>query len=170
MRNLLCAYNPINVFSNPKTQPVESETRTYQGRVGSGRTAGRRGGAGQDADRTVRPGDKRPAYPPRHRKTNVLNVSPEARTSEILCKPMEEHNDRLTSGLSAGREALFIPGCSPVDRCLFVSVNPFHARHIREQGTCGFWKPDNLPAATQNAAKRICKDNTLAFIFSQLLN
>ena len=28
--------------------PVESKTRTYLGRVGSGRTAGRRGGVGQD--------------------------------------------------------------------------------------------------------------------------
>ena len=31
-------------------------------------------------------------------KTRRLNVSPEARTSKILCKLMEEHNDRLTSG------------------------------------------------------------------------
>ena len=28
----------------------------------------------------------------------VLDVSLEARTQEILCKPMEEHNERLTSG------------------------------------------------------------------------
>ena len=32
---------------------------------------------------------------------NVLNDSPEARTSEILCKPMGEHNGRLTSSLNA---------------------------------------------------------------------
>ena len=30
------------------SKPVESKTRTYHGWVGSGRTAGRRGGAGQD--------------------------------------------------------------------------------------------------------------------------
>ena len=30
------------------TEPVESKTRTYHGRVGSRRTAGRRGSAGQD--------------------------------------------------------------------------------------------------------------------------
>ena len=29
-----------------------------------------------------------------------FNVSPEARTSEILCKPTEEQNHRLTRGLS----------------------------------------------------------------------
>ena len=32
--------------------PVESKTRTYHGRVGSGRTAGRRGGARQDGTPT----------------------------------------------------------------------------------------------------------------------
>ena len=31
-----------------KTRPVESKTRTYHGRVGTERTAGRRGGVGQD--------------------------------------------------------------------------------------------------------------------------
>ena len=31
----------------------------------------------------------------------VLNVSSEARTNEILVKPMEEHSKRPTSGLSA---------------------------------------------------------------------
>ena len=80
-------------------------------------------------------------YSPRKQKSTVLskasrkhrfNVSPEARTTEILCKPTEEQNDRLTRGLSAGREALFDPGCRPVERRLFVSVNPFHARHVRE--------------------------------------
>ena len=48
-------------------------------------------------------------YSPRKQKFTVpskaskkcrFNVSPEARTSEILCKPTEEQNDRLTSGLS----------------------------------------------------------------------
>ena len=39
---------------------------------------------------------------------------------------------RLTSGSSGGREALFLPGCWSICRRLFVFVNPFHARHIRE--------------------------------------
>ena len=34
-------------------------------------------------------------------KTRRLNVSPEARTSEILSKPMEEQSPRLTTGSSA---------------------------------------------------------------------
>ena len=33
-------------------------------------------------------------------KTTVLNVSSQARTKEILCKPVEEQNVRLTRGLS----------------------------------------------------------------------
>ena len=63
--------------------PVESKTHTYHGHVGSRRTAGRRGGVGQDWMPTEQ-------------------FSPEARISESLCQPMEEHNERLTSGLSAG--------------------------------------------------------------------
>ena len=41
-------------------------------------------------------------------KTNVLNVSSEARTKEILWKPIEEQNERLTLGLSLGPRALFV--------------------------------------------------------------
>ena len=45
---------------------------------------------------------------------------------------MGEQNPRLTRDLSVGRKALFVPGCWPVNRRVFVSVTPFHARHIRE--------------------------------------
>ena len=38
----------------------------------------------------------------------------------------------MTTGLSPGQEALFVPGCRPVERRLFVYVNPFHARYVRE--------------------------------------
>ena len=38
--------------------------------------------------------------PSKASKTIRFNVSREARTSEILCKPTEEVNPRLTSGLS----------------------------------------------------------------------
>ena len=65
-------------------------------------------------------------------KKRRLNVSPEARTSEILFKPMEEQNPRLTTSSSLGREALFLPGFRPVERRLSVSENPFYARHVRE--------------------------------------
>ena len=39
---------------------------------------------------------------------------------------------RFIRGLSPGRKALFVPGCRPVERRLFVSVNPFYARHVQE--------------------------------------
>ena len=72
-------------------------------------------------------------------KTCRLNVPPEARTSEILCKPMGEQNPRLTTGASAvyprfiteTRSAL-CSGFRPVERRFFVFVNPIHARHVRE--------------------------------------
>ena len=38
--------------------------------------------------------------PTRVPKTTVLNDPSEARTKEILCKPVEEHNERLSRGLS----------------------------------------------------------------------
>ena len=39
---------------------------------------------------------------------------------------------RLTTGLSAGRKSLFVSGCWPVYRRLFVYLNVFHAMHVRE--------------------------------------
>ena len=67
----------------------------------SGRGARRCGGAG--SGRTGRrqnssPKRKPSLVPSKASKPSRLNVSPKARTSEILCKPMEEHNDRLTTG------------------------------------------------------------------------
>ena len=77
--------------------PVDSKTRKCNGRVGSGRTAGRRGGVGQNSS------SRRQAtlVPFKVSKTRRLNVSPEARTTHIVCKTMEEQNLRLTRGLSA---------------------------------------------------------------------
>ena len=42
------------------------------------------------------------------------------------------HRRQLSNDLSAGRRPLFVPGCGPVHRRLFVSVNLFHAEHVRE--------------------------------------
>ena len=50
-----------------------------------------------------------------------LNVSPEARTQ----RPVDK---RLITGLSAGREALFVPGCGPVDRRLSCVCKPFSCK------------------------------------------
>ena len=67
---------------------------------GSGRGAQRSGGAG--SGRTGRRQNSSPRRqatlaPPKASKTRRLNDSPEARTSETQFKPMEEHNDRLTT-------------------------------------------------------------------------
>ena len=82
-------------------QFVEYKTRTYHGRVGSGRrTAGRRGGAGSGRTGRRRIGSPRrqPSLAPSKASYRpVLNNSSEARTSEILCKPMEEQKPHLTS-------------------------------------------------------------------------
>ena len=50
------------------------------------------------------------SYVPVLQKTLVLNDASEAGTNEIPFKPMEEHNERLTSALSAGRRPLFVHG------------------------------------------------------------
>ena len=66
----------------------------------SGRGA-RRGGAGQTGPPTEHFAQETSV--PRtlqgtETQTRLLNVSPEERTSEIVCKPMAEHNERLTTG------------------------------------------------------------------------
>ena len=106
---------------------------------GSGRSARRSGRArsGKIAcQQNYSPTKQKFTDPSKASKKRRFNVFPEARTCEIQCKPTEGQNQRLTrglspgyhrfiTGLSAGREALFLTGCRPVDRRLFVSVNPF---------------------------------------------
>ena len=70
-------------------------------RVGAHGRVARRGRAGLFANRTVRLGNNPSSHSPKASKTRRLNVSPEARTSESLCKPMEEQSPRLTTGSSA---------------------------------------------------------------------
>ena len=125
-----CMLDTDNVKCRIQNPDIPRSGRS--GRVGEPGGAARRGRARLGANRTIRPGNKMSIVPSKASKTRRFNVSREARTSEILCKPTEEANQRLTSGLSAGREALFVPGCRPVEQSLFVSVNPFHARHVRE--------------------------------------
>ena len=97
------------------SRPVESKTRTHHGRIGSGRrTAGRWSGAGPGRTGRRRIGSprKQPTLVlPKASKIPVINVSLEALTKEIPCKPMEKQKPRLTGGLLAGRDALFVPGC-----------------------------------------------------------
>ena len=70
-------------------------------------------------------------------RTRRPNVSPEAQTSEVLCKP--NGNTKITietqslTCLSPRREGLFLPGCWPIKKLSFVFENPFHARHVWEK-------------------------------------
>ena len=81
--------------------------------------------------------------PSKASKTRRLNVSPEARTSEFLCKPMEEQKPaqdrRFIRGSSAvwqrdEKRSLFLAADQWTD-AFFVSVNPFHAKHVRKRAT-----------------------------------
>ena len=115
---------PFSCKACPGTCRVKAWT--YHGRVGSRRrTTGRRGGAGPGRTglrRIGKPRRKPFLVPFKASNAPVLNDSSEARTREIPCKPKEEQNLRLTSGLpvvykrfisglSAGRNPLFVPGC-----------------------------------------------------------
>ena len=83
--------------------PVESNARTYHERFGSERPAERPGGFGQDKVPTELFVGKKKIHRTfkKASKRHRVNVSPEARPSEILCKPTEEQNHRLTRRLSA---------------------------------------------------------------------
>ena len=110
---------------------------------GSGRGSARRGGeAGSGRiGRRQNSSPRRQAslVPSKASKTRRLNISPEARASETRFRPMEEHNGRLTSGLSAVDIGFITKMRSPLCSWLLTSgptlfdpVSPFHARHVRE--------------------------------------
>ena len=66
---------------------------------GSGRSARRSGRAGSGkigCQQNYSPRKQKSTVPSKASKKRRFNVSPEARTSEILCKPTEEQNQRLT--------------------------------------------------------------------------
>ena len=103
----------VSNLSNPKPGHTTS---------GSGRGArrSRRAGSGKiGCQQNYSPRKQRSTVPSKASKKRRFNVSPEARTNEILCKPNTATkpavNMRLITGLSAGREALFVPGCRPVE-------------------------------------------------------
>ena len=52
------------------------------------------------ANRIIRPRNKSPPFPPRHRRTSLHRLS-RSTNKRNLCKPTEEQNQRLTHGLSA---------------------------------------------------------------------
>ena len=57
--------------------------------------------AAQDADGTVRPGKNSPPYPPDDGRLTSWVCPWKHEQRKFLCKPMEEQNPRLTTGLSA---------------------------------------------------------------------
>ena len=100
-----------------------SKPQSYHGWVAARqRTAGRWGGAGRDGTghQRIAPPRKQPSLlPSRALKTTVLDDSSEARTKKYFFKRMEEHSntgdDRSTSGLSAGPDALCVSGHHSAD-------------------------------------------------------
>ena len=114
-----------NNLSNPKPE------HTTGGSVRGGARRGGGAGLGRTGRRRNGPPRMQPSLAPSMASQNVLNDTPEARTSEILCKPMGEHNGRLTRGLKAGREVSFVLGCWRMYRRLFVFVNLFHPKLFR---------------------------------------
>ena len=123
MRSLLIAPCRIQDPNIPRAGRVGAA----HGGAGPGRTGRRRIGSSWKQPSLVLP---------RASSTYVLNASPGARTSEILCKPVEEPNPLLTSGLSAvyprddGRSSFLAADQWTGANCVF--VNLFHARHVRE--------------------------------------
>ena len=68
---------------------VQDSNISREGRFGAHSGTTGRNRSELDAERTVRPRNKAHSYPPRSKAsiTYCLNVFPEARTREILCKP-----------------------------------------------------------------------------------
>ena len=95
----------IRVLDSPNKKEYKPNLKPGHTTSGSGRSGARpcgRAMPGRRGRRWVGSPGKQPSFlPSRASKTTVLNVSPEARTSEISCKPMEEQNSRLTTGLKS---------------------------------------------------------------------
>ena len=126
-----------DVFFSDQSYPKPWHTTGGSGRAAHGGTDGR-GAPGWVGRRRVCSRRTQPSLvPSRASKTTVLNISSEARKREIFIKTVggtkPAVDNRLISGLSPGREALFVPGCWPMYRRLFVFVSPFYARHVREK-------------------------------------
>ena len=106
----------MNKRNRMLTESVEFKTRTYHGRFGSGRTAGRQSGVGGNLALTELVAQKtRVARSFQGIEETTLERLSRSTTSEILCKPnagtKSAVDSRFMRGLSPGREALFFPGC-----------------------------------------------------------
>ena len=146
------------------------------GKSGRGGTAGRRGGASQQGDRTVRPARSFPA-PPKTFKTNFVNVSVESLTNEIICKAANELNPRLSNGLYAV-DTWFIRETTAALRYWlrirltpFWLYDPFQAKHIRENKTrrsthqYSGTKSDRRPVNKSQISRGSIADSTRIYFF-----
>ena len=92
--------------SHPRNASLRNLSSPKPGHTTGGlvRGAQRGGGAGSGrpgCQQNCSPRKRVSFVPSTASRKHRLIVSPEARASEILCKPMEERNPRLTTGLSA---------------------------------------------------------------------
>ena len=91
---------------------VESKTRTSHGRGGAAGRGGPRwdrrdaGGVGRFGQRATSR-----FQPAEHRRQPSWTFVRKHDQTKSHANRIEEHDDRLTSGLSAGPDALFAPGC-----------------------------------------------------------
>ena len=97
--------NIIVFFNEEHESPGEAEDlsspKPGHTTSGSGRGARRSGGMGSGntgCQHNFSPRRRASLVPSKSSETGRLNDPPEARTNEILCKPMEEQNPRLTTG------------------------------------------------------------------------
>ena len=102
-RRKSCRIEPKSCSQQDLSNPKPGHTTGRSGRGGAWRGGeGGRGWVGRDAVGSIRPGDNTTLPLPLQRiEETVLEVSSEARNNKVLCKPMEERNQRLTRGLSA---------------------------------------------------------------------
>ena len=123
-----------------KTCRIQNPDIPQAGRVGAPGGAAGRALARLSSNKIIRPRNKKFTVPSKASKKcrlASLQKHEQAKSyvnrqrNKISGRPAVYH--RCITGLSAGREARFVPGCRPVERRLFVFVNLFHARHVREQ-------------------------------------
>ena len=109
-RLYVCIYLKM-YLSNP---PLDPKTRTYYGRVGSGRTAGRRGEDGQDGTLTEQfVKETSASYSLKNQKTRgrLLRSTDKRNPMSSDGETQRSIDKQLTRDLLTERGALFVPGC-----------------------------------------------------------
>ena len=131
----------VNNLSNPKT-------RTYHGLVGSGRTAGWRGGVGQDWVPTEQFAQETSVlHTPSIEETTPERISRGTNKRSLFWETKPAVDPLFISGSSAvypqiigGTRALFVPGCWPVERRFCCLCKPFSCKACPRKNLAQ-WKP-----------------------------